>query len=98
MTSIALFYLLVFGVLTIAGGVMGFVKAKSRASLIAGGVSGALLIAASSVVFASKESQAVHVGIHLVVGLIVSLALAIRFILTFRRSRKMMPAGLMAML
>ena len=30
------FYLFLFGVLTIAGGIMGFVKAKSRASLIAG--------------------------------------------------------------
>lgn len=33
-----------YGVLSLAGGVMGYVKAKSRASLIAGGLSGLILI------------------------------------------------------
>ena len=33
-----------YGVLSLAGGVMGFVRANSRASLIAGGVSGLLLL------------------------------------------------------
>lgn len=33
-----------YGVLSLAGGIMGYVKAKSRASLIAGGISGLLLI------------------------------------------------------
>ena len=39
MLELARIYLFVFGVLTIAGGVMGFVKAKSKPSLIAGGIS-----------------------------------------------------------
>jgi uncharacterized membrane protein (UPF0136 family) len=33
-----------YGVLSLAGGIMGYVKAKSRASLIAGGLSGLILI------------------------------------------------------
>ncbi len=33
-----------YGVLSLAGGIMGYVKANSRASLIAGGISGVLLI------------------------------------------------------
>ncbi|MEY2931632.1 MAG: Transrane protein [Pseudomonadota bacterium] len=33
-----------YGVLSLAGGIMGYVKAKSRASLIAGGLSGLLLV------------------------------------------------------
>jgi uncharacterized membrane protein (UPF0136 family) len=33
-----------YGVLSLVGGIMGYVKAKSRASLIAGGISGLLLI------------------------------------------------------
>ena len=33
-----------YGVLSLVGGMMGYVKANSRASLIAGGVSGLLLI------------------------------------------------------
>jgi len=97
MVTVALVYLLVFGVLTIAGGVIGFVKAKSRASIIAGTIAGGALIFAGSVWFASEPS-ATHTTIHLVVGLAVSLALTARFAMTFRRSRKLMPAGLMALL
>ena len=37
-------YFIVFGLLTIAGGIMGFVKAGSHASLIAGSLSGLLLL------------------------------------------------------
>jgi uncharacterized membrane protein (UPF0136 family) len=33
-----------YGLLSLAGGIMGYVKAKSRASLIAGGISGVLLL------------------------------------------------------
>lgn len=33
-----------YGVLSLVGGIMGYVKAKSRASLIAGGLSGVILI------------------------------------------------------
>lgn len=33
-----------YGLLSLVGGVMGYVKAKSRASLIAGGISGLLLL------------------------------------------------------
>ena len=46
MFEIARGFLFVFGVASIGGGVVGFVKAQSKASLIAGGASGALLIGA----------------------------------------------------
>ena len=39
-------YYYFFGLVAIAGGAMGYTRAKSKASLIAGGVSGALLIIA----------------------------------------------------
>jgi uncharacterized membrane protein (UPF0136 family) len=84
-------YLFVFGLLTIAGGVLGFVKAKSRASLIAGSLSGVLLLAAGYVVGSSRT-------LGLVLGLVISVALLGRFGMTFRRSRKMMPAGVMTIL
>jgi uncharacterized membrane protein (UPF0136 family) len=84
-------YLYVFGVLTIAGGVVGFVKAKSRPSLIAGGSSGALLLLAGYLL-------ATRMTFGLGLGLVVSLGLAGRFIGAFRKSGKIMPAGLMAML
>lgn len=43
-------YLFVFGVLTIAGGVIGFVKAQSRPSLLAGAISGVSLLLAAYMV------------------------------------------------
>ena len=39
-------YYCFFGLVAIAGGAMGYARAKSKASLIAGGVSGALLFIA----------------------------------------------------
>jgi uncharacterized membrane protein (UPF0136 family) len=84
-------YLFIFGVLTIAGGVVGFVKAKSRASLVAGSISGVLLLLAGYLAGTIGRN-----GILL--GLVVSFALATRFVTAFRTSRKIMPAGLMAAL
>jgi len=91
MLDLARLYLIVFGVLTVAGGVMGFVKAKSKASLIAGGLAGGLLLVAGWLVGSNARPG-------LILGLFVSLALAGRFIMAFRKGRKLMPAGLMAIL
>ena len=68
--------------------VMGFVKAGSKASLIAGGLSGVLLLVAGWLV-----RDKVYVGLGL--GLVISLALAGRFAPTFLETKKFMPAGLM---
>lgn len=83
-------YLVVFGLLSIAGGVMGFVKAKSNASLIAGGLAGALLVVAGYLV--GTENQ--RAG--LILGVVVSVALAGRFVPSFLKTKKPMPAGVMA--
>ncbi len=87
-------YLLLFGVVTIAGGVIGFVRAKSTASLVAGGISGGLLVFAAYAipVFDPRPRTG------LLLGLVVSLALAARFGMAFRKTRKAMPAGLIAAL
>jgi len=85
-------YLFVFGAITIAGGVIGFVKAKSRASLIAGSISGAALIAAGALVGSANNTMALGLGF------IVSLALAGRFGNAYRTTKKLMPAGLIAAL
>jgi uncharacterized membrane protein (UPF0136 family) len=84
-------YLYVFGALTIAGGIMGYVKANSRPSLIAGVSSGVLLAFAAYLVGAKGM-------IGLLLGLVVSLPLAGRFVSSFRKTKKVMPAGLMAVL
>ena len=40
-------YFIIFGLLTIVGGVIGYVKAGSTASIVAGAISGVALIAAA---------------------------------------------------
>jgi len=84
-------YFIVFGLLTIAGGVMGFVKAGSTASIIAGSISGVLLLIAAFLL-------PTHAVAGLTIALIVSLLLAGRFLPGFFRSGKMMPDGAMALL
>jgi uncharacterized membrane protein (UPF0136 family) len=93
MLELARIYFFVFGVLTIAGGVMGFVKAKSKPSLIAGGISGAALIVAGVLIGTGANAK-----IGLFLGLIVSIALSGRFVGAFLKTKKVMPAGLMATL
>lgn len=93
MLDLARFYFFAFGLMTIAGGVMGFVRAKSRPSLIAGSISGIALLVAGYFM-----GTATNARIGLILGLIVSLALAGRFVGAFLKSKKMMPAGLMALL
>jgi uncharacterized membrane protein (UPF0136 family) len=89
MLEAARLYLFVFGGLTVAGGVVGFVKAKSTPSLIAGGVAGGLLVAAGWLV-------GTHPTAGLVLGLGLSAALAGRFVTAYRKGGKIMPAGMMA--
>lgn len=91
MVGPAKIYFLVFGVLSIAGGVMGYVKAGSTVSLIAGGISGILLILAG---YFLPE----HLIRGLGIGLVVSLLLFLQFLPRFLRTRRVMPAGLMLLL
>jgi uncharacterized membrane protein (UPF0136 family) len=84
-------YFIVFGLLTIAGGLMGYLKAGSTASLIAGSISGLLLLVAAFLLPS-------HVIVGLAIGGVVSLLLAAQFLPAFFRTGKMMPAGLMSLL
>ena len=84
-------YFIVFGILTIAGGVIGYVKAGSMPSIIAGSISGILLLVAA---FLLPD----HRVAGLATGLIVALLLAGQFIPKFIRTGKAMPAGMMSIL
>jgi len=79
----------IYGVLLIVGGVMGFVKAKSQASLIAGVVSG--LIAFGAVFLSGTYNEKGGFSI----GLILAIAMFVFFTPRAMSSRKFMPAGLM---
>ena len=91
MIELTKYYYYLFGVFTIVGGVMGYVKAHSVASIIAGGISGALLIFAGFLV-STKIQPA------LILGLLISLALAGRFVPAFAQKGTIMPAGIMSAL
>jgi uncharacterized membrane protein (UPF0136 family) len=84
-------YFIVFGVLTIAGGVVGYVKAGSVASIIAGSITGVLLLVAA---FLLPE----HRAIGLATAFIISLLLAAQFAPKFLRTGRVMPAGMMSIL
>ncbi len=85
-----IFYFL-FGVFTIVGGVMGYVKAHSWISLIAGGISGALLVVAGYLLPARHQPA-------FIIALVVSVALAGQFVPKFIAKKAMFPAGVMALL
>jgi uncharacterized membrane protein (UPF0136 family) len=84
-------YYIVFALLTIVGGIIGFVSAHSRASLIAGCISGALLLVAGFLLAGHRE-----VGFTL--GLLVSVLLAGKFIPDFIHKKAVVPGGMMSVL
>ena len=84
-------YFLIFGALTIVGGVIGYVKAGSVPSIIAGALTGILLLIAGYIL---PE----HRAAGLVTAFVVSLLLAGQFVPKLIRTGKVMPAGLMSIL
>ena len=84
-------YFIVFGVLTIAGGIVGYAKAGSVASIIAGSITGVLLLVAA---FLLPEYRTAG----LATAFIISLLLAAQFVPKFIRTGRVMPAGMMSIL
>ena len=84
-------YFFVFGALTIIGGIIGYVKAGSVPSIIAGAITGLLLIIAAAIL---PE----HRAAGLATAFIVSLLLAGQFVPKLIRTGKVMPAGMMSIL
>ena len=80
----------IYALLLIAGGAMGYVKARSKPSLIAGTISGIIGLVAA--VLAS--SVAPRLGAQ--VGMVLAIAMLCFFGPRFLRSKKFMPGGLMA--
>ena len=84
-------YFIIFGLLTIVGGVIGYVKAGSTVSIIAGSISGIALIVAAFLLPG-------NVVLGLAIAGLVSILLAGRFIPAFMKTGAVMPAGLMSVL
>jgi uncharacterized membrane protein (UPF0136 family) len=91
MLGLAKIYFIIFGLLTIVGGVIGFVSKGSVPSIVAGSIAGLLLLAAAFLL-----------PNHLVAGLamagIVSLLLAGQFVPKFLKTGQVMPAAMMSVL
>lgn len=83
--QIAGFIVLVYGVLTAGGGVMGYVKASSKPSLIAGLVSGALLLACGALILSGLVLGAWGAAA-------IALALLVIFVVRMARGAGKMPA------
>lgn len=83
--------LVIYAALLVAGGWIGFLKAKSRPSLIAGHISGAIILIAMALIF---SEQAVKAGC--ILATLTALGLSIFFGKRFAKSRKFMPGGMMA--
>ena len=82
-----LFYY-VFGLITLGGRrPRRFLSVKSKASLIAGGISGILLLVAGALLQTGERNPG------LILGLIVNLALAGRFLPKFFKEKSWWPAG-----
>ncbi len=91
MIGSARIYFVIYGVLTIVGGLIGYLKAGSVISVVSGGIAGLLLLLAAWLLTTNQLAG-------LSIALIVSLLLAGRFVPKFIGTGKIMPAGLMSLL
>lgn len=81
----------IFGLFSLAGGIIGYVKAQSMASLIAGSISGILLLACA---FGMKQGiRGASYG-----ALLVAVLLGGRFLGTWLQHHKFMPDLVMVVL
>lgn len=90
-TPPAFFITLIYGVLAIAGGAIGYKQAGSQMSLLSGIISGFLLLIGAYLLFGGNP-------IGLALSAIVSLVLVVVFAIRLAKTRKFMPAGLMIIL
>ena len=87
MLDLTKIFYFIFGLITLGGGVQAFLTAGSKASLIAGGISGLLLLVAGWLVQSGKTMPG------LILGLIITLGLAGRFLPKFFKDGGWWPAG-----
>ncbi len=92
MTDFAAAVTLVYGALVFLGGIVGYLKAKSKASLVSGGIFG-LALAADGI-----AGLMVHWTYFPRLGAILAAMLLAFFGFRYARKKKFMPAGLLTIL
>lgn len=88
--SLGIITALVYGTITLIGGIIGYKKAESKVSLISGGVSGVILIVAGIL-------QLVGQNWGLILATLVAGVLVIVFLGRLVKTKKVMPAGMMVL-
>ena len=91
-------YYIVFGTLTLLGGIMGYVKVKSLPSLITGVLLGLVLIGAGLLLFNGQTENIKNVKVGLILGLLATAGLAGLFIPKVMLNRAAPHVILMALL
>ena len=86
--SLTVIFLVVYGMFCEIGGIIGFIKVKSTASLIAGGISGLILLICAWLLHQGSRLGAIG-------SLVVAVLLGGRFLMTWLRTKKLMPDLLM---
>jgi uncharacterized membrane protein (UPF0136 family) len=81
----------VYGTIMILGGIAGYVKVGSKASLLAGVGMGLALLATGYGVWQGSEHS-------LVAAEVIALLLVVLFAVRYAKSRRFMPAGMLAIL
>lgn len=89
--SLSIIAALAYGILAVVGGIVGYVQAQSKASLISGSISGVLLILAGILQLQGQSSG-------LILATVITAVLVIVFGIRLTKTRKFMPAGLMSVL
>ena len=89
--SLSIITAIAYGVLALIGGIIGYVQAQSKASLISGSTSGLLLI-----IVGVMQLQGQWLG--LILATVITAVLVIVFAIRLTKTRKFMPAGLMSLL
>ncbi len=84
-------WILVYGLIVALGGIFGYLKARSQASLISGLGSGAALVVAWLIALRSPQ---IGLGLAALIGLL----LVVVFVRRYLETRKLMPAGILALL
>jgi uncharacterized membrane protein (UPF0136 family) len=80
-----------YGMLAIAGGIIGYIQATSKVSLISGSISGLLLILAAYFQLQGQTWGAI-------LAVLVTAVLVVVFAVRLVKTRKFMPTGLMTIL